>query len=543
MEKKYINESMYKKKTSRKRRDGRTVRNNLNSKTNNTKKVVKNVKKPSKLKTKNKNKNKNSKTQNIVICIILLIIIAVISRAILKDENEPFIPFFFMSESNKEVIKIGVITEDNLLDGNTKNTIVNELNKYSKDMLLEVNEDYSITYKCVSNVTKVSNSEYAIKINSASTVTADNIKQQLENYRNNNSSVYYDKLKDIDSIQIVDDNTLNIKLKTDNAYFIYNLDICLTTSKDCVNYVLDEMSNANRLIFNRYKDANKELPLKIIVIKYKNMYAAVEAYKSKEIKMFVTNAENVQNILGRYEYNILTYRNGQNIFLFGNKDSELYQKEEVRKAIAYSIDRGDIITNVLKSKGTTIDLPYIYDKVKYKYDVYAAENLLLTNGYKKDNNKVYYKTENGRKVTLELELIVNKDDQVKVDTANKIKNNLNAIGIKINVEKLTDSKMQNRIKNGNYDLMLANINLNNSPDIAFVYDNLFITENISKASSNVKNSAIQELSNNIMLLQDALSQDISCIGIVSDVSYLIYSKDIMNIENISYMNIFKELLN
>ncbi|MBQ8042892.1 MAG: hypothetical protein IJ272_01920 [Clostridia bacterium] len=232
MEKRYINESRYKKGTARKRRDAGTVKSNLG-----TSKQVKiqekdQVKKTVKTKKKTKKAAKQSKVANIVICIILLILIAVISRAILKDENEPFIPLPFFEQANEEVIKIGVITSDSLLDNNTKNPVINELNKYSKDMLLEVNQDYSITYKCISNVTKVSNKEYILYRNTESNVTTNSIKQELDSYRNNKESVYYTKLENIDSIEVVDDNMLNIKLKTDSPYFIYNLDICLTTSSD-----------------------------------------------------------------------------------------------------------------------------------------------------------------------------------------------------------------------------------------------------------------------------------------------------------------------
>ena len=71
-------------------------------------------------------------------------------------------------------------------------------------------------------------------------------------------------------------------------------------------------------------------------------------------------------------------------------------------------------------------MPYIYDSIKYKYDVYAAENLLLTSGYKKIN-KVYSKIENREKITLALDLLVNKADAKKVSVANIIKNNLDSL--------------------------------------------------------------------------------------------------------------------
>lgn len=541
MEKKYLNESRYKKSNARKRRDAKTVKNNLESK-NVTNKItsskVKVVKKKSK---KVRRKKEQSKTFNVITCILLLLIIAIISRAILKDENEPFIPLPFFEQSNDQVISIGIITEESLLNIQSKNMVLNELNKYSKDMLLEINVDYTITYKCLAAVNKISNKEYVLTRNTNSKVSVEQIKNELDGYRTNKQSVYYEKLKLIESINIIDVNNINVKLKSDLPYFVYNLDICLSTSKDYNNYVQDETSSSDKLILTRHEDAIKELPAKVIVTKYKDMYAVAQAYKNKEINMFVTNAENITNILGKYEYNLKAYRNGETLFLFGNPQSKLFSIDEVRKAIAYSIDRDGIIKDILNAKGEKIDLPYIYDDIRYKYDVYAAENLLLTSGYKKSNN-VYSKTENGLKTKLELNLLVNKKDEIKINIADKIKKNLNSIGIKVNVEKLSESKIQSRIENGNYDLALASVNLNNIPDISFIKNNLFITQDIVEKLDILNTSSIVDLNKNIIDIQKLLSDTVSCIGIYSGVSYLLYSKDIVEIKQVNYMNLFGNLL-
>ena len=302
-----------------------------------------------------------------------------------------------------------------------------------------------------------------------------------------------------------------------------------------------EESNENNLILVRHKNANKNLPYKVVVTKYKDMYSAVQAYKNKEINMFVTNAENVANILGKYEYNLKSYRNGETVFLFTNPKSSILAKDEVRKTIAYSIDRDSIIKDILKSKGDKIDLPYIYDDVKYKYDVYAAENLLLTTGYKK-SNKVYSKTENGKKIVLELDLIVNKQDEIKVAIANRIKNNLSALGIKVNIEKLSKEKMEQRINKGNYDMVVASVNLNNVPDISFLNNNMYITQAANQAQDKIEALDIQQIGKGVNEFKDALSESVATIGIYSDVSYLIYSKEIIGIDNISYMNLLKGIL-
>lgn len=529
MEKKYINENRYKKGVARKRRDATTVKSNLkSSKPKQIPKITKKKQTPIKKKTRRKNKK-----TNIVISVFILTIIAIFSRAILKDEESPFIPLPFVQKENDNFVKIGIVTSEGLLENNTNNIVINEINKYCENMLLEINEDYSITYKAISSIEKVSNSEYIITKNTETKFNIEELKNVLDKYRKDSNSKYYSKLINIDSIDVVNENSLKICLKQEDEYFIYNLEIPFVSEEISNSYIKDLSSTDSKLVYIRHEDADVSLPAKIIITKYADVYSVVQAYKQKEIDIFVTNAENVKTVLGKCEYAIASYRNGQSVFLFGNSESEIFSRLEVRQAIAYSIDRDKIIQELIKSKGTKIDLPYIYDSVRYKYDIYAAENLLLTNGYKK-SGKVYSKIEKGKKYTLELDLLVNKNDELKINIANKIKNNLGAVGIRINVISLDESKLEARIKNGEYDLVLANVNLNNSPDIKFLSNHLVISEEMNKE--------IQLTDMNINNIAKVISDNISTIGIYSDISYLVYRSDLYKLENVSYLNLFSSIL-
>ena len=121
-----------------------------------------------------------SKLHNIIVCIILLILIGVISRAILKEDTEPFIPFLSWEKENTEEIKIGIITSDALNAETTKNLLLTEFNKYSKTMLLTMNEDYSINYELLEGVTKVSNNEYILKLKKNREIKSSNVKNAID---------------------------------------------------------------------------------------------------------------------------------------------------------------------------------------------------------------------------------------------------------------------------------------------------------------------------------------------------------------------------
>lgn len=507
MEKRYIGENRYKKSSSRKRRSVKISKN------------VQQTRQFKKTKTKKKSKRK-SNINNIVICVILLVIVFVISKALLNKKGETFISKIFKTENDQE-ITIGVITQDDLR--NTQNLIVKEMNTYSNDVLIRIDNDYKIEYVLLESFTKKTNSKYELIIKDRYVNDIENIKNTILSYLSDKNSVYYSNVKNIKKIDVID-NKMMINLSKEDPYFIYELEIPLGIYNENL-YSLDENSNANKIIYNRTKNANIEAPKTIIIIKYKDMYKAVDAYKNKDINMMVTSKFNVQNMLGKYEYNIKSYKNGEAIFLFLNPKSEIIKKREVRKSIAYSIDRDNIIKNVAENMGSLIDLPYIYDNVKYKYDIYAAENNLLTNGYSKVN-KIYTKD----KTKLELKLIVNKDDDEKVKIASSIKNNLSAIGINVNVEKLSKTKLSSAIEKGDYDLVLANVNLNSKPDISFLKDKLIMPDNIESIQENLSN------------LQNSMSDNISCIGIFARTNYLIYSKDIIGIDSIDYKYVLKDLI-
>ena len=544
MEKRYISEGRYKKSSTRKRRDVKKIRKKLVADVENKKRLENKKVTDSKKIVKNSNKKKISpkvrkemriRRRNTFTCIILIILIVIISRALLKDEGEPFIPNFWAEEENESILIVGVITTDDLRDENTNNVVLKELRHYTSYMLLKINEDYTVTYDALQNIEKINEKEYRLTVKKSKEYTSESIKNMLLSYMVDEKSVYYPNVSNIEQV-LASENTLTITLKQQDPYFIYNLElpVCNTLNKE---YVVSKEATATAKIYERTKAADNTLPKRIIVKRYKDMYAGVEAYKKFEINVLITNQKNVQNMLGKYEYNISTVKTGETIFLLFNPASEKVLPKEIRQVVAYGINRDSIIKDVMQSLADTIDLPYIYDKPKYKYDIYAAENLLLSNGYKKVN-KVYTKD----KKNVELTLIVNKADEEKVNIANIIKKNLASIGVDIKVEKINKEEIGKRILKGNYDLLLANVNLNNNPNINFITQHLYMSEETKTCLEAINTSSVANLSNDIKNVSNLMSEDVSAIGIVAKDIYIICNKSLTGVETPTFLNIFKNII-
>ena len=99
-----------------------------------------------------------------------------------------------------------------------------------------------------------------------------------------------------------------------------------------------------------------------------------------------------------------------------------------------------------------------------------------------------------------------------------------------------------RVAKGDYDLILANVNLNNNPNINFIESKLYHSEETKTALESIKTSTMTNLSEKIKNVSNALSENISCIGIVAKTTYVIYNKNLMGLDSPSYLNIFKEII-
>ena len=247
-------------------------------------------------------------------------------------------------------------------------------------------------------------------------------------------------------------------------------------------------------------------------------------------------------LIGKREYNTKKYRDGETIFLLGNSKSSLFKRKEVRQALAYAINRDEIVKNVDMKFSEVIDIPYIYSDIKYKYDLYAAENVLLLNGWKKTGG-IYNKNDGYEYKKIELNLLVNKDDSQKTNIADSIKEMVEKIGIRINVLKLSEEEINTRVQTGDYDLVLSTVYINDSPDIEYLYNYLNVSDITNSAIENVKKSDLSNIEENVDILKNTLYSEVACIGIMAKTTNVVYQKYIKGFDNISYMNIFEELEN
>lgn len=498
----------------------------------------------------NKNKKKTRKHNfpgllkiiGLVACIAL---IAIISRIIVKKENEPVVQADFNTEKKVSLVqdynfKIGMSKLDSTNYLSSKNIILNELVSSLSNRLISINKDYSINYIVAKSIKKVSNKQYFIELNPDYNVKVEDIKNTVNEIKSaGDKNIYYECINNIESIDEQGKNEFSITLKQDNPYFVYNLTFPIVNTGN--NYPYDIKNEGESSVLFTRKKSNSTLST-IQFTGYSDIDNLIEDFKNGKIDMFTASSDSIMQLIGKYEYNVKKYRDGQNIFLLGNKDSKVFSQKEVRQALLYSLNREEIVKKINSTFSEVIDIPYIYSSIRYKYDIVGAKNILIQYGWKNEKG-MNKKTVGEEELTLELTLLVNEKDNTKVKIADMIKDMAENVGIRINIKKAKDNQLTELIKNKSYDIILADVYVNDKPDITYLEEYININDKVNSALNIVKQSSIEDLPKNIATLQDVISDEIACIGILARNTNVVYQKNINGFEDINYMKVFYNLEN
>ena len=492
------------------------------------------------------------KSFGIVCGILVLIVLVYISAKIMKLDEVITANVFNNSQKEQSNInleknynlKIGLTLLDNTDVNTSTNLILNDIYKNTSLSLVKVEENYSLKYQVAKSIEKISNKEYIITLNEDYKLDVDDIVFSIDNIiSSGESNMYYNRLNIIDKLDEIGKYKFKATLKEDNPYFIYYLDFPLLDNENKVTGEYTYSSNEEGVTFTKY-NSNQDSTIESIKIdNYNTIDEVVDDFVNGNIDLFFATSNNDMQLIGKKDYNVKKYKDGETLFLFGNKNSNVFSRKEVRTALMYSLNRDEIVKNSDNNFIEVIDLPFLYSTIKYKYDVVGARNLMNSNGWNENGYGIYEKYESGNYIGATLRLIVNEQDTNKVNIANNIKNMAQNVGINIEIETLSQEVISQRVESGDYDIVLASVYLNETPNINFLKSYLNINDETNQAFLQVENSSAENLPQNIQNLEYVLSNEVACIGIYARNINLVYQKYILGFDNINYMKIFDNINN
>lgn len=252
---------------------------------------------------------------------------------------------------------------------------------------------------------------------------------------------------------------------------------------------------------------------------------------------------------GRMDITLKRYPSNEFEFIAFNLSNDILKETEIRKAIAYTVDRTKIINDIMPGEAVASEFPVIPDTWMYDTNVISnevslekARALISESGWEENRNGVLSKRIGWRNVPLELELLVNNDNDTRIKVAEEIKKQLSSVGITVNINKVKWDELNKRVKDGNFDMVFLGCTITPVADISFLYSSKEIEDgfNIAGYSREAVDSYLELILKEndysrkkafFTNLRNIINQDVPYLGLYFYNDAALYNKKIKGILN------------
>jgi peptide/nickel transport system substrate-binding protein len=311
------------------------------------------------------------------------------------------------------------------------------------------------------------NIKTGVKWHDGSDLTVNDVIQTLSAVKvSPHSSPYKDNLNNVEKIE-ESDGSVVITLKAPQTNFINLLEIPVVKASDAFEFNIERpvgtgcylyAEKTHKVIYLTSNKAGEKIPYieSIEVYLLPDKSTSVYAFQAKEIDVVATDMENRGDFSGYSQSKSVEFNSGGYNFIAFNLENEYFSNGQVRKAFAHAINKNRIFEEVMLSYGSLCDTfinPnwWLYnDSVpKYEFNPSLAVNMLEEQKLTPDS--------------IDVSLLVNEDNIIKINTANIIVQQLRAIGINANIKPVSWEAFKSFVAKGEYDMYLGQINY--SPEI------------------------------------------------------------------------------
>lgn len=296
---------------------------------------------------------------------------------------------------------------------------------------------------------------------------------------------------------------------------------------------------------------------------YNSSDDAINAFQTGDTDAVCVNSADFNKYNGRTDLLIKKYVSRDFDFLAFNLYNPIFADVYVRKAVDAAINRNSIVRDAFRGDALAADLPvspesWLFSDMQKPDSMEAApvDELLKQGGWKEktnapsNNGSRYYKSINGVRKDLNIEILVNSSNSSRVSVADMICSQLKSKGIAAKVVLLGWEEMLARIDARKFDVALLGCRTTQVPDISFLYSNSYLPayqslrgdvgRNVSGYSNPEVNSYIEKIfaeqSDTVKKamffnMKQLIEEDVPYIGLYFTENAVIYRKNVRGLLN------------
>ncbi|MGV8145611.1 MAG: peptide ABC transporter substrate-binding protein [Alkaliphilus sp.] len=396
------------------------------------------------------------------------------------------------------------------------------------------------------------------------------------NKNKNTHSPYEDIANAISHISTVDENTLRVNFKKQfgsalelmtfpilprHLFLEENIDKLYSNDFPLIGtgkYKLDEYSRMRQFTLvknNRYWAEPARIE-KIKVVVVPDMNAQVSLLDSGEINFVQIIGTDWRKYYEHASLRIYEFITNNLEFIGFNFENETLNNLNIRKAIAYAIDRHELVSNIYLGHATIVDVPvnpnswlHYEGEYRFRHDVDNAKALLDEAGYIVNVDTGIRENVHGEELIFRM--ISNEGNATREKTAYFIKEMLEEVGIKLEIEILEWEKFNEKISEKDYDIIFAGWQLSRVHDLSFAFHSNEIgntniinyqSEELDNKLENVTNSIKrEEFRKNSQLVQKYISDNLLYFCLFFEHQAIVMDRRIEGLINPQFHNIFYEI--
>ena len=431
-----------------------------------------------------------------------------------------------MQPENSSVFNLAIDSIDTFNPILTKSVSIKDAMQLIFEPLYSFDEGLNPIPVLAKSCTKSDNAmNYQLKIKDSvfwhdnTALTALDVLHTINLIRFNDTS-YTKRLSCIGSVSLIDNYTLSINLKrpVPNFYALLSFPIIQNSSADQLQsdylpigtgpFKYDSKISSDNILLVINENWHNTLPAinEVHLNTLKNTSDIINAFNAGYIDAVTSTVINLSNNAIRGEISGKDYTSNALTFLGFNTSKSFFKSPNTRKALSYLIDRADIVTNEIFSRGVASKIPvnpsaWYYPKIAdTKHDNQYIHEMLTLDGWAKTQDNLYKRTaqrydQEQDKMTdveenLKANILVNDNNEERYRIATNIAEKFNAFGIQTTITLVSYEDYVQRTQNLDYSVFIGEIKLSENMD---AYSLLSSSGNYFSYSSNAMDSMIYQL--------------------------------------------------